>query len=209
MTTRVLLVDDHELMRDGLRTLFAQDVEFEVVGEAEDARTAVELAAASRPDLVIMDVSLPDLSGIEATRQVLGQAPEVKVVALSVHADQEYVAGMLQAGASGYVLKGAAASELLQAVRAALAGRTYLSPELAGAVYDQVQALAGHPELSPREREVVRLISEDLTTPQIARQLNLSENTVYTYRQRIMDKLDRHGIAALTKYAVSTGLTTL
>ena len=126
MTTRVLLVDDHELMRDGLRTLFAQDAEFEVVGEAENARTAVELAAASRPDLVIMDVSLPDLSGIEATRQVLGQAPEVKVVALSVHADQEYVAGMLQAGASGYVLKGAAASELLQAVRAALAGRTYL-----------------------------------------------------------------------------------
>ena len=209
MTTRVLLVDDHELMRDGLRALFAQDAEFEVAGEAEDARTAVELAAASRPDVVIMDVSLPDLSGIEATRQVLGQAPEVKVVALSVHADQEYVAGMLQAGASGYVLKGAAASELLQAVRAALAGRTYLSPELAGAVYDQVQALAGHPELSLREREVVRLISEDLTTPQIARQLNLSENTVYTYRQRIMDKLDRHGIAALTKYAVSTGLTTL
>ena len=209
MTTRVLLVDDHELMRDGLRALFAQDAEFEVVGEAEDARTAVELAAASRPDVVIMDVSLPDLSGIEATRQVLGQAPEVKVVALSVHADQEYVAGMLQAGASGYVLKGAAASELLQAVRAALAGRTYLSPELAGAVYDQVQALAGHPELSLREREVVRLISEDLTTPQIARQLNLSENTVHTYRQRIMDKLDRHGIAALTKYAVSTGLTTL
>ena len=209
MTTRVVLVDDHELVRDGLRALFAQDEEFEVVGEAGDARTALEVAAASQPDLVVMDVSLPDLSGIEATRQVLGQAPEVKVVALSMHADQQYVAGMLEAGASGYVLKGAAASELLQAVRAAQAGRTYLSPELAGAVYDQMQALAAHPELSPREREVLRLVSEDLTTPQIARQLNLSGNTVHTHRQHIMDKLDRHGVAALTKYAISTGLTAL
>ena len=107
------------------------------------------------------------------------------------------------------MLKGAAAVELLHAVRAALAGRTYLSPELAATVFDQVQALAGHPELSPREREVLRLISEDLTTPQIARQLYLSENTVHSHRQHIMDKLDRHGIAALTKYAISTGLTTL
>ena len=131
------------------------------------------------------------------------------MVALSVHDDPQYVAGMLEAGASGYVVKGAAPVEVLRAVRAALAGRTYLSPELAGAVYDQVQALAGHPELSPREREVVRLISEDLSTPQIASRLNLSENTVHTYRHRIMSKLDRHGIAALTKYAVSTGLTTL
>ncbi len=209
MTIRVVLVDDHELMRKGLRSLFAQDGEFEVVGEAGDARTAVELAAACRPHVVIMDVSLPDLSGVEATRQVLGQAPEVKVVALSVHDDPQYVAGMLEAGASGYVVKGAASVEVLRAVRAALSGRTYLSPELAGAVYDQMQTLAGHPELSEREREVVRLISEDLTTRQIARQLNLSENTVHTHRQRIMDKLDRHGVASLTKFAIRTGLTTL
>ena len=209
MTARVVLVDDHELVREGLRALFARDAEFEVVGEAEDARTAVEQVAASRPDVVIMDVSLPDLSGIEATRQVLEQAPEGKVVALSMHADPHYVAGMLQAGASGYVLKKGAAVELLHAVRAALAGTSYLSPELAAAVFDQVQALSGHPGLSLREREVVRLISEDRTTPQIARQLNLSENTVHKHRQRIMDKLDRHGIAGLTKYAVSTGLTTL
>ena len=209
MTTRVLLVDDHELMRDGLRALFEMDEEFEVAGEAGGARSAVALAAASRPGVIVMDVSLPDLSGIEATRQVLGQAPEGKVVALSVHDDPHYVAGMLQAGASGYVLKKGAASEVLQAVRAALAGRTYLSPELAGAVYDQMQRLAAHPELKEREREVLRLISEDRTTPQIARQLNLSENTVHTHRQHIMDKLDRHGIAALTKYAISTGLTTL
>ena len=209
MTARVVLVDDHELVREGLRALFARDAEFEVLGEAEDARTAVEQAAASRPDVVIMDVSLPDLSGIEATRQVLEQAPEGKVVALSMHDDPHYVAGMLEAGAAGYVLKRGAAVELLHAVRAALAGRTYLSPELAAAVFDQVQALSRHPELSGREREVVRLISEDRTTPQIARQLNLSENTVHTHRQRIMDKLDRHGVAGLTKYAVSTGLTTL
>ena len=116
---------------------------------------------------------------------------------------------MLEAGASGYLVKGAASVEVLRAVRAALSGRTYLSPELAGAVYDQMQTLAGHPELSEREREVVRLISEDLTTRQIARQLNLSENTVHTHRQRIMDKLDRHGVASLTKFAIRTGLTTL
>ena len=133
----------------------------------------------------------------------------MKVVALSMHADQQYVASMLEAGASGYVLKGEAASELLLAVRAALAGRTYLSSELAGAVYGQVQALAAHPELSLNEREVVRLISEGLTTRQIAEQMNLSEHTIHTHRQRIMDKLDRHSVAALTKYAVSTGLTTL
>ena len=169
----------------------------------------MELAAACRPHVVIMDVSLPDLGGVEATRQVLGRAPEVKVVALSVHDDPQYVAGMLEAGASGYVVKGAAAVEVLRAVRAALSGRTYLSPELATAVYDQVQALAGHPELSLREREVLRLISEDLTTAQIAEQMNLSEHTVHTHRQRIMDKLDRHSVAAFTKYAVTTGLTTL
>ena len=116
---------------------------------------------------------------------------------------------MLRAGASGYVIKDAAAVELLHAMRAVLAGHTYLSPEVAGAVYDQVQALAGHPELSEQEREVLRLISEGLKTPEIARQLNLSPNTVHTYRRRIMDKLDRHSVAALTKYAVSTGLTTL
>ena len=209
MTSRVVLVDDHELVRDGLRALFEKDDEFEVVGEAEDGRTAVERAGALRPDVVVMDVSLPDLGGVEATRQILGQARDVKVVALSMHADPQYVAGMLQAGASGYVLKRAAAVELLHAVRAALAGHSYLSPELAATVFDQVQALSRHPELSRREREVVRLISEDRTTRQIARQLDLSENTVHTHRQRIMDKLDRHGIAALTKYAIRTGLTTL
>ena len=209
MTTRVVLVDDHELVRDGLRALFAQDEEFEVVGEAGDARTALEVAAASQPDLVVMDVSLPDLSGIEATRQVLGQAPEVKVVALSMHADQQYVAGMLEAGASGYVVKKGASVELLHAVRAALAGRTYLSPELATAVYDHVQALAAHPELSDQEREVLRLISEGLKTRGIAQQMNLSPNTVQTHRQHIMDKLDLHSIAALTRYAIRMGITTL
>ena len=209
MTIRVLLVDDHQLMRDGLRALFAQDEEFEVVGEAGDARTAVELAAACRPHVVIMDVSLPDLSGVEATSHVLVRAPEAKVVALSVHDDPQYVAGMLEAGASGYVVKGAASVEVLRAVRATLAGHSYLSPELSAAVFDQVQALAGHPELSEREREVLRLISEGMTTRQIAEQMTLSEHTVHTHRQRIMDKLDRHSVAALTKYAVITGLTTL
>ena len=180
MTTRVALVDDHELVRDGLRALFAKDSEFEVVGEAKTARQAIEVMAACKPEVVVMDVALPDLSGVEATRQVLAHAPDVKVVALSVHADQQYVAGMLQAGASAYVLKEEAAVELLKAIRAALAGRTYLSPELAGAVYDHVQSLAGEAELTMREREVVRLISEGRTTREIGEALNLSENTIHT-----------------------------
>ncbi|MCY3761565.1 MAG: response regulator transcription factor [Gemmatimonadetes bacterium] len=211
MTIRVLLVDDHELMREALRARFAQDDEFEVVAEAGDARTAVEQAAACRPDIVVMDVALPDLSGVEATRQILAQAPEVKVVALSMHEEPHFVAGMLEVGASGYVVKGAArtGAEVMRAARAALAGGTYLSPELAGAVYDQVQALAGHPKLSAQEREVVRLISKGLKTAEIAKRLNLSDNTVNTYRKRIMDKLDLHSIAALTRYAISTGLTSL
>ena len=209
MTTRVALVDDHELVRDGLRALFAKDSEFEVVGEAETAGQAIEVMAACKPEVVVMDVALPDLSGVEATRQVLAHAPGVKVVALSVHADQQYVAGMLQAGASAYVLKEEAAVELLKAIRAALAGRTYLSPELAGAVYDHVQSLAGEAELTMREREVVRLISEGRTTREIGEALSVSENTIHTHRQRIMQKLDRHSIAELTKYAIRTGLTSL
>ena len=161
MTTRVRWWIGSRAGVDGF-ALFA-DSEFEVVGEAKTARQAIEVMAACQPEVVVMDVALPDLSGVEATRQVLAHAPEVKVVALSVHADQQYVAGMLQAGASAYVLKEEAAVELLKAIRA-VAGRTYLSPELAGAVYDHVQSLAGEAELSEREREVVRLISEGRTT---------------------------------------------
>ena len=211
MTIRVLLVDDHERMRNALRATFAQEDEFEVVAEAEDGRAAVEQAAACRPDIVVMDVAMPELSGVEATREILGQAPKVKVVALSMHEKPHIVAGMLEAGASGYVVKGAPRTgvEVIRAAREALAGGTYLSPKLAGAVYEQVQALAGHPELTLREREVLRLISEGLSTPEIAKQLNLSPNTVSSHRRRIMDKLDRHSIAALTKYAISTGLTSL
>lgn len=211
MTIRVLLVDDHELMREALRGRFAKEDEFEVVAEAGDGRAAVEQAAACRPDIVVMDIILPELSGVKATRRILGQAPKVKVVALSMHEEPHFVAGMLEAGASGYVVKGAAQTwaEVLRAARAALAGRTYLSPELAGAVYEQVQALAGHPELSAQEREVLRLISKGLTTAEIAKQVNLSPNTVNTYRKRIMKKLDLHSIAALTRYAISTGLTSL
>ena len=209
MTTRLVLVDDHELVRAAVRTLFQQDSAFCVVGEAADGPTAVALVADCRPDVVVMDVSLPGLSGIEATRQVLQQAPQVKVVALSMYDDPQYVAGMLNAGAAGYVLKAAAAAEVPQAVRAVCAGSTYLSPQVAGAVYDQVHALARHPELKERERQVLRWISEGLSTPEIARKMNLSEHTVHTHRQHIMDKLDRHSVAALTKYAIRTGLTTL
>ena len=131
MTTRLVLVDDHQLVRNAVRALFQQDSAFCVVGEADDGPTAVTLIADCRPDVVVMDVSLPGLSGIEATRQVLQQAPQVKVVALSMYNNPQYVAGMLNAGAAGYVLKAAATAELPQAVRAVLAGRTYLSPQVA------------------------------------------------------------------------------
>ena len=195
--------------------MLEQQSDVEVVGEAGDGRTAVDLISACRPDVVVMDIGLPDLNGVEATRQILSQAPNVKVVALSVHADKRFVAGMFQAGACAYLLKTSAGRELMEAIQDVQAGQKYVSPKVAGAVIDDyVQRLDAQdadedPILTPREREVLQLIVEGKTTPQIASQLNVSEKTIGTHRQHIMQKLDMHSVAELTKYAIREGLTSL
>ena len=215
MTARILLADDHEIMRAGLRAILESEAGMEVVGEADNGRDAVKSAQECQPDVVLMDIGMPDLNGIEATRQILSEAPDVKVIALSMHADKRFVASMFQAGASAYLLKKSAARELLKAIAEVTGGQIYISPQVAGVVVqDYVQHLgeatpAGADGLSPREREVLQLIVEGNTTPEIARTLNVSEKTVGTHRQHIMDKLDIHSIAELTKYAIREGLTFL
>jgi len=215
MAIRILLADDHKIVRDGLRSLLQAEADLEVVGEAANGREAVRLAQELSPDVVVMDVGMPDLNGIEATRYIAGGPSGAKVIALSMHSDRRFVEGMLAAGATGYLLKDSAFEELARAIRAVAAGRTYLCPSVAGVV---VQALvrASHaaqparsPVLTPREREVLQLLAEGKSTKQIAGTLGVSVKTVETHRSRIMDKLDVHSVPELTKYAIREGLTSL
>ncbi len=214
MSTRVLLVDDHELMREGLRAILEKEHDLEVVGEAANGRDAVAEARRLRPDVVIMDVAMKDLNGIEATRQIRAERPEAKVVALSSHSDRRYVTAILSAGASAYILKANAYDELRRAVRAAISGKSHLSAEVAGAVIEAAVAV-DRPQrsafgiLSAREREVLQLLAEGQTSPQISQCLHLSVTTVETHRRNLMGKLGIHSVAELTKYAVREGLTSL
>ena len=215
MGIRILLADNHRIMREGLRGLLEEQPDIEVIAEAGDGRTAVRLARDLSPDVVIMDIGMAGLNGIEATRQVVAEVPGVKVVALSMHSDRRFVAEMLKAGALGYLLKDCAFDELAHAVRAVVAGQAYLSPGIAGVVVGNYlrhltetdpSALSS---LTSREREVLQLLAEGKSTRQIASDLHMSVNTVATHRQHVMEKLDIHSIAGLTKYAVRAGLTSL
>ena len=215
MSVRILLADDHRIMRQGLRALLEKEADVEVSGEAEEGRTAVQLARKLKPDVVVMDVGMPDLNGIEATRQINAEAPAAKVLALSMHADKRFVERMLTAGASGYVLKDDAFEELVGAIRTVAANKIYLSPGIAGAVvedfvrYSRTAESTGRIILTPRQREVLQLLAEGKTTKQIASLLYVSRKTVETHRRQIMEKLDIHSIAELTKYAVREGLTSI
>ncbi len=215
MSTRIVVADDHEIVREGLCSLLDGQADFEVVGRARGGRTTVQMARDLRPSVVVMDIAMPLLNGIEATRQIAEDCPDVKVIALSMHSDRRYVARMLQAGASGYLLKDSAIEELVRAIRAVIAGHTYLSPSVAGSVVDDyvnqltaasADSLAG---LTDREREVLQLMAEGVATKQIASRLHVSVKTVETHRQHIMSKLDIHSVAELTKFAVREGLTSL
>ncbi len=215
MAIKVLIAEDHQIVRQGLRTLLEREPDLEVVGEAENGRSTVRLARESHPEVIIMDVAMPDLNGIEATRQIISEMPKVKVIALSMYADRRFVANMLKAGASGYLLKDCASEELVRAIRVVLAHKTFLSPGVADIVVkDYVQAPLG-PEasvfsiLSNREREVLQLMAEGKSTNQIAECLHVSVKTVETHRQQMMQKLKMHSVAELTKYAIREGLTTL
>jgi DNA-binding NarL/FixJ family response regulator len=215
MTIRVLLVDDHTMMRDGLCSLLEGVPDIEVVGQAPDGRTALDLVRTLSPDVVIMDVGMPELNGVEAARRIRTEHERVKVIALSTHTDKRYVHHMLEAGACGYVLKIAAYDELLRAVRAANAGQMYLSSEIAGLVVDR--STGAHPGsdvsafscLGAREREVLQLVAEGKTSGETARQMHISIKTVETHRRNIAQKLGLHGTAELTKYAIREGLTSV
>jgi DNA-binding NarL/FixJ family response regulator len=215
MTVRIVLADDHKIMREGLRSLLSQQKDFEILAEAEDGRAVVDLVQQHRPDVVIMDVTMPELNGIEATRQILAGGAATRVIALSMHPDRHFVGEMFKAGASGYLLKLCASEELAQAIRHVVAGHHYISPSIAGTVLKDYKeflpADVGSPTavLSEREREVLQLLAEGKGTKEIAQVLHVSPKTVDTHRRQIMTKLKLNSVAELVKYAIREGLTTL
>ena len=211
---RVLIADDESVIRMDLRETL-EEAGYEVVGEAADGEAAVQLARDLAPDVVVMDVSMPDLNGIEATHQIKGLVPNVRVIALSAYSDRRFVSRMLEAGASGYLLKEGAFDELSRAIRCVAAGKNYLSPAVTtGVIEDSLGKAAGPKpfglaELTPRQREVLQLIAEGLNTKEVAARLHVSVKTVETHRQQVLKKLALDGIADLTRYAIREGLVSL
>lgn len=207
-TVRIILAEDHDIVREGFRSLIQSREPYQVVGEARDGRETVATALAVPADILIMDINLPSLNGIDATRQILAQRPALRIIGLSAHVQESFVSGMLAAGAVAYLPKNCTTRQLFEAIEAVLDGRMYLSPEVtAGALR------GGQPEggdvlqrLSPREREILQLLAEGRTVKEIAGLLHLAISTVHTHRQHLMDKTGTHGVADLARLAVSTGL---
>jgi DNA-binding NarL/FixJ family response regulator len=215
MNIRIILADDHKIVREGLRTLIERQPDMEVVAEAENGRRVMDLAREFSPDVIIMDIAMPDLNGIDATRHIVVEFPNVKVVVLSMYCDKRFVVEVLKAGASGYLLKDCAFEELAHAIRSVIAGEVYLSSKVASVIIKDYMRHLPEDEssafyvLTAREREVLQLLAEGKTTKQIASLLHISVKTVETHRRQIMSKLDIHSIAELTKYAIREGLTSL
>lgn len=207
---RILLADDHTLVRAGIRALLAQMPDIEIVGEAGDGREALALAKAYGPDVLLMDIAMTGMSGLEAAAQVKKECPGVKVIILSMHANEEYVIQALLVGAVGYLLKDAAAVELELALKAAVAGQTYLSPAISRQVIvnyiTRVGVIVPPDPLTPRQREILQLVAEGRSTKEIAFALEISVKTVETHRAQIMERLDIHDVPSLVKYAMRTGL---
>ncbi len=210
--TRVILVDDHRILRQGLCALLEKKSNLELVAEAETGMEAITLVKVHEPDVVVMDIALPDLNGIEATRQIMAAKPNTKVIGLSVHSDRQYVEGMFKAGAKAYLLKDCSLNDLISAIEAVTSGQTYLSPRIAGIIVNNLfhkKPKSVDSVLTPREREVLCLLAQGKTRSSIAEMLFLSPRTVETHRRRIMKKLDIHTTAALIKFSIREGLTTL
>lgn len=209
MSVKILLAEDHVVMRDALSSLIDRQDGMQIVGHADNGKMAVELARQSRPDVVIMDVSMPEVNGIEATRLIRDMLPETKVVALSAYDNREYVMGMIKAGVSGYLLKDCAFEDLIKAVEAVMQGKSYLSPEIATIV---LKAQVDGPEgdggavLNDRDKEVVKLLAEGKTARQIAEEEGLSVKTIEGRRRRIMEKLNISNTAQLVRYAIEQGI---
>ncbi len=217
MSIRVVLADDHKILREGLRSLLQNDERFDVLGEADSGRGVIQLAAKHSPDVIIMDITMPDLNGIEATRRVMEEKPGTKVLALSVHTDKRFILRMFEAGAMGYLRKDCASEELLRAIETIVQGGRYLNPRTCGISLEDVDRLnrqrSGRmhiPDgLTSREREVLQLVAEGKTSRDIADQLGISTKSIEKYRQNIMDKLDLHSVADLTRYAIAEGIITI
>jgi DNA-binding NarL/FixJ family response regulator len=214
MSTRVLLVDDHEMFLAGLDALLNRQQGMEVVGKVKDGMEAVKVARARKPDVVVMDISMAGMNGIEATREITHRLPGVKVLCLSMHSERRFVAAALDAGASGYLVKDNSFEELVGAIRTVKRNQIYLCPTVAGTVVEAYRAQRMEEEssvfslLTRREREVLQLLAEGRSTKEIAARLGLSLKTVGTHRGHIMEKLSIHSVAGLTKYAIREGLTT-
>jgi len=214
MAVKIILADDHTLFREGLLSILNDELTFNVIAQAENGREVVKMARSMDVDVIVMDIAMPELNGIEATSQVLHDKPDLKIIALSMHSDKHFVTGMLKAGAKGYLLKDCAGSELIRAVQEVLQDRYYISEEISTSVYNDyvnklVEEGAEVSELTGREKEVLQLIAEGKSTQEIAETLFISVKTVEAHRVKIKTKLKLNSIPELTKYAIREGLTSL
>ncbi len=213
MSTRILLVDDHLIVRNGLRKLLESEEGIAVIAEADNGRDAIRIATELKPDIVVMDIAMPDMNGIDAARRIIAAEPDAKVLALSMHREKRLIFEMFDAGAKGYLLKECAYEEVLRAIRVVLNGEMYLSPKITGSILeDYMERMHGetrpdHIPLTAREREVLQLIAEGKNAKEIAFILNLSASTVETFRHLIMKKLKLKTVAELTRYAISEGIS--
>jgi len=213
MSIKILLVDDHEIMCEGLNALLRRQEDMDVVGQATNGRDAIKLAHELSPDIIVMDVEMPNLNGIEATRQIVSECPGTKVMALSTHSHGDIVAKMLKAGASGYILKDSAFAELVDGINAICDNKTYLCTRITKVVFNDYVSLLSNPRkaegnnLTNREREVLQLVAEGNTTKGIAALLKVSTKTIDSHREHIMDKLGIRNVAGLTRFALREGLT--
>jgi DNA-binding NarL/FixJ family response regulator len=213
MAIKILLADDHAIVRHGLAESMQKEEDMEVVGQAKNGLSAIDMVREKTPDVVVMDISMPDINGMDATREILRDFPKVKVIALSMHSAKKFVREMFKAGACGYLLKDCEFDELANAIRVVMKGKSYISPEITDVVVDSYVRTSTEDkssvfsDLTKREREVLQLMAEGKTTKQIGLKLHISPKTVEAHRLRVMDKLDIDNVAQLTKYAIQEGLT--